>query len=160
MKTRRWLAFAPALLLASASFAQETLQVQLREATLRASASSLAQPVAVAKLGDSLTVEQRAGSWIRVRTAAGETGWVHESAVTRRRIQWRAGEETVAARASVGEVALATKGFSEQIEQEYRKTKKDADYSTVDRVERKAVPPERLIAFLREGGLKIPGGEP
>ena len=118
----------------------------------------LAPPVGAAKYGDAVTVEQRAGGWARVRTAAGLSGWLHESTLTKKRIQLQAGEQTVAGGASVQEVALAGKGFSEEVEKEYRKENKTADYAAVDRLEKRSVPPDRIAAFLREGGVVPPGG--
>jgi len=144
--------------IAAAVAAAETLNVQVREAPLRASASMLAPPVATAKYGDAVTVEQRTAGWARVKTAAGASGWVHESALTKKRIQLQAGEQTVAGGASVQEVALAGKGFSEEVEKEYRKENKTADYAWVDRLEKMAVSPDRIAAFLREGGVAAPGG--
>jgi len=143
----------------AAAAAAETLNVQVREATLRVSASTLARPVATVPYGETVTVEQRSGGWAQIKTAAGAVGWVHESALTKKRIRLQAGEETVARGASAQEVALAGKGFSEEIEKEYRKTNQNMDYSWVDRLERMAVAPNRLMDFLREGGLKAPGGE-
>jgi hypothetical protein len=144
--------------LAAAGAGAETLSIQVREATLRASPSALGAPVGAAKYTEPVTVEERRGGWVRVRTAAGATGWVHESAVTAKRLVLRAGDETVATGASVREVALAGKGFNEEIEQAFRKGSVRADYSWVDRMEALAMPTARIAAFLREGGVAPKGG--
>ncbi len=70
----------------------------------------------------------------------------------------RGGDETVAAGASTREVALAGKGFSEEVEREFRKTNAEADFQWVDRMERFVVDYSRVAAFLREGGVAPKGG--
>ncbi len=136
----------------------ERLNVQVREAVLRATPSALGAPVASAKYAEPVTVEERRPGWVRVRTAAGVSGWLHESAVTARRLALRGGDETVAAGASTREVALAGKGFSEEVEREFRKTNAQADFQWVDRMERFVVDYSRVAAFLREGGVAPKGG--
>ncbi len=157
MKRFAWI-WGMAALLTTVVVRAETLNVQVREVTLRASPSALGVPVGAAKYAEPVTVEERRPGWVRVRNAAGVSGWVHESAVTAKRIALRAGSETVAAGASAREVALAGKGFSEEIEREFRKANKDADYTWVDRMETFAVAPSRIAAFLREGGVVTKGG--
>ena len=145
-------------LLAAAAAGAEQLSVQVREVALRAAPSALAPVTATAKYADRVTVEERRGAWVRVREAGGGAGWVHESAVTRQRIVLRAGEETAAAGASAREVALAGKGFSEEIEQAYRKSNTGIDYAWVDRMEQMEVPAAQMAAFLRDGGVAPRGG--
>ncbi len=160
MRTMRFCAIflaiaAPAL----PARAAETLTVQVREAVLRASASMLAAPVNKVPYATPVAVEERAAGWARVTPPAGPAGWVHESALTRKKLQLAAGGETTAAGASTREVALAGKGFNEQIEKEMRKTNTAADFSWVDRMEKMQVSAARLSEFLREGGVLPPSGD-
>ena len=152
---RKWV--GSILLLAAVSARAETLNVQVRQAVLRAAPSMLAAPVGQIGYAEAVQVVERRPAWVRVRAGTGLTGWLHESAVTRRQLTVQAGAETVAAGAGAREVALAGKGFSEEIEQAYRK-EVSADYTWVDRMERWAMSPARLAAFLEEGGVRPQGG--
>jgi len=145
------------LLLVAATARAETLNVQVRQAVLRASPSMLAAPVGQIGYAETVRVEERRPGWVRVRATGGMTGWLHESAVTRRSLTLQAGAETVAAGASAREVALAGKGFSEEVERVYRQ-EASADYTWVDRMEQWALNPAQLAAFLDEGGVRPQGG--
>lgn len=137
--------------------AAEQLTVQVREAVLRASPSMLGEPVNRVPYATPVAVEERKAGWARVTPPAGAAGWVHESALTRKRLQLAAGDASVASGASTREVALAGKGFSEQIEKEFRKTASAADFTWVDRMGKMQVSAARLAEFLRKGGLTPPG---
>ena len=56
---------------------------------------------------------------------------------------------------SVGseEVALAGKGFSKEVEAEYKKQNQSVDYTWVDWMGQQTVSSERLVEFLKQGNL-------
>ena len=58
--------------------------------------------------GDRVTVNQTQAGWCEVATASGASGWIHESALTPKRVVLSSGAEDARAQ-SVGseEVALA-----------------------------------------------------
>ncbi len=147
------------LVAARGAFAAETLSVQVRSADVRTTPSFLATVAGALAYGQRVAVDERSGSWVRVRTEDGRlTGWVHNSALTRSVVTLRPGE-TPAQAASSGELALAGKGFNADVEKQFRAANRNVDFSWVDRMERQAVPPARLAAFLAEGGLAT-GGHP
>lgn len=76
---------------------------------------------------------------------------MHSSELTEKQLALKAGSN-VGQSASGSEVALAGKGFNEQVEQQY-KSEKHIDYTWVDRMEKIAYPPERLVQFLEAGEL-------
>jgi hypothetical protein len=79
---------------------------------------------------------------------------VHISALTEQRLtSLRAGQTSVDAGASADEVALASKGFTEQVEREWRQQHGDSGYPWVDRMEAFVVPPDQSVAFLDEGAV-------
>ncbi|MEW5818479.1 MAG: SH3 domain-containing protein, partial [Spirochaetota bacterium] len=85
-------------------------------------------------------------------------GWVHSSALTAKQIVLKAGDKDVQQSASSSEVALAGKGFNKEVEAEY-KEKNNIDYTWIDQMEKIVFPPDKLLAFLSEGGLKpVEGG--
>ena len=98
-------------------------------------------------------VNQTQAGWCEV-SLAGKTGWIHESALTPKKVVLASG--TADARVqSVGseEVALAGKGFSKEVEAEYKKQNKNVDYTWVDWMGQQTVSSERLVEFLKQGNL-------
>ncbi len=131
----------------------ETMSVQVRSGQVRATASYLGAVIAELPYGTAVQVETPSKPWIRVKLPDGRSGWMHESALIRGRLQLRGGE-TVQASASVNEVALAAKGFTQQVETEYRKQNPTLKFTWVDRMESYRVTPAEAQAFLRAGRLQ------
>jgi uncharacterized protein YgiM (DUF1202 family) len=98
-------------------------------------------------------------SWMKVRLASTRVeGWVHVSALAKDDKQVvKAGSTQVAMGASGSEVALAGKGFNEEVEGEYRKNK-TLNYTAVDDMEHYPIDPNRLSGFITQGGLTVEGG--
>jgi hypothetical protein len=65
----------------SASFFSNRVEVVRPAANIRESASTDARIVTTARNGDKLTVLDRQGEWLRVRTESGTTGCLHRSLV-------------------------------------------------------------------------------
>ena len=93
--------------------------------------------------------------WYPVTTADGKSGWLHESALSRKPIVMRAGTSDAATGVSSDEVALAGKGFNEQVEKKLR-TEGKLDYSWVDRMSAFTVGADQIRQFRTQGNL--PGG--
>lgn len=144
------------LIFAGLLWAAETLKVTVKTSKLRKSPKFYARSVATVKFGDSLQKLMEQGDWIQATTTAGITGWIHSSAVTKPKFSLTAGrraqEETTA-----DEVALAGKGFNEQVEREYRQ-QTNLDYTWVDRMAQITVSETEMERFLREGKLGEFGG--
>lgn len=144
------------LLLALTALAADQLSVQVRDAKLRARASYLGPATGNVAYGDQLTVLESRGPWRRLRADDGTTGWLHESALTTKKIKLAAGAEDAAIAADQDELALAGKGFSEEVEQAFKDENGDVDYTWVDRMANWTVTPEEAVAFLEAG--KVKGG--
>ena len=103
--------------------------------------------------GDQLTVKEVKGDWYRVEGAV--AGWIHKSSVT----EGKASLSTQAGGGSGGvnrnEVELAGRGFTPQVEQKYRQEHPDLDFSHVDAIEKIAVDPAALEAFVTAGGMGV-----
>ena len=56
--------------------------------------------------------------------------------------------------ASTDEVALAGKGFSQEVETAYKKQNRSLDYAWVDRMATFKVTDAEALRFLQEGGLE------
>lgn len=149
-------ALATLLLVAVAAVAAaETVTVVVKKTSIRRDRQFYAPTVAEADLGESFAVLAREKGWVRVGTAAGE-GWVHESAVTSRKVA-ASSQAPAGAKVDAQDVALAGKGFNPQVEKEYRKRNPQADFAGVDRMERLGAGEKALTAFVGEGNLQPRG---
>lgn len=156
---RKRLAFALLITLgaATALWAQTMMSVEVRETQVRSNPSFLGRVDAVLSYGDRVEVVEQAQGWARVRHA-NVTGWVHSSALTTKRIVMQTGDTAARREATGSEVALAGRGFNQEVEDRYR-AEQGLNYEMVDRLEGYAVDPARLAAFLEEGALRLPGGD-
>lgn len=133
--------------------ARDRMSVQVREGQLREQPTFLGRVIATVEYGDRVGVQETRGPWVRV-SARDHEGWIHESALTRKRIVLAAGDEDVGPAAARDEIALAGKGFSAEVEREYRVQHRELNFPQVDRMEREwDLPVDRIMRFLREGGL-------
>jgi uncharacterized protein YgiM (DUF1202 family) len=135
-------------------WAAPTMTVQVSSAQLRDSPGIKGKLTAEVRYGEKVEVVEKGKGWIRVRTSSKVLGWLQESALTEKNIVLTSGKQ-VKSGASSREVALAGKGFSEDIEREYRS---DADlekqFRWVDRMEGFVRPEMELQAFLSDGELQ------
>ncbi|MDA8126456.1 MAG: SH3 domain-containing protein [Deltaproteobacteria bacterium] len=132
---------------------QRGLSVQVREGQLRNAPSFLGKIVAKPSYGERVALLQEQGDWRKVTLSSGLQGWMHASALTAKTIVLRAGAANVPTSATGGEIALAGKGFSEEVEKQYKSLNRNLDYGWVDRMERVQISPEEMQTFLREGEL-------
>jgi uncharacterized protein YgiM (DUF1202 family) len=144
------------LVLSAATIAAEQpkkMSVNVREAQVRATPSYLGKVLGTLAYGDQVQVAEKQKGWVKVSAPAkGLSGWINESALTAKKVVLSSGSGTAGQDASSGEVALAGKGFNSQIEAENRQDN-TFDYVTVDRMEKIAVAPEAILAFLQQGDL-------
>ncbi len=155
MKTK-WIMVVTLFLGLAATVQAAKMNVQVREGQLRERPSFLGAVVATVEYAERVRVERAQGPWRHV-VSGDKEGWIHESALTRQRLEIAAGDEDVAGAATQEEMALAGKGFSADVEREYRAQHTDLDFSWVDRMEQMGVRAERLTEFLREGDVTPEG---
>lgn len=142
------------LLVVFTGFAEppKTMSVQVREGELRRAPSFLAEILAKPPYGDRVEIIQDKGPWKKV-VNRGVQGWMHISALTTKSIVLRAGATNVQTSATGSEIALAGKGFSEEVEKQYKNLNRNLDYAWVDRMEKFKVSPEQMQAFLKQGNV-------
>ena len=130
------------------------LSVQIREGQLRAAPSFLSQIREIVPYTERVKVLAEQGDWMQVQPLASETkGWMHQSALTRKKLALAAGEREAAQTVTTSEQALAGKGFNPQVEAEFRSRNAEAAFQWVDKMEQRKVLPGAIQTFLREGGL-------
>ena len=100
--------------------AAETVSVIVKKTSIREASQFFATTVTVAEYNDELTVLATEEDWIKVEKN-GMKGWVHLSAVSSVAAVAPSATDEVAADYSAEEIALAGKGFSGQVEEQYRR---------------------------------------
>lgn len=131
-----------------------TMHVQVREGELRARPSFLGAVVTTVQYGDTVEILATHGVWKQVRRESTE-GWMHESALTQRRIDWQAGDRELTGATTQDEMALAGRGFNAQVEQQFRTEHSRIDFSWVDRMAKLRKSPQEILEFLTVGGLNV-----
>jgi hypothetical protein len=102
--------------------------------------------------GTQVQTGQLQKGWYPVTMPDGKTGWLHESALSTKLIAMQAGTSDAATGVSSDEVALAGKGFNEQVEAKLKADGK-LDYTWVDRMAAFAVSADQINEFRAQGDL-------
>jgi len=126
-----------------------TLYVAIKTVTLKSSTGFFAGNRGTLNYGDRVTVLQVSGRFVEVRSATNSSisGWTPSANLSTRQIV--SGNTSTA---SAREVALAGKGFNQEVENAYR-AEGNLNYADVDTVERITVSETDLRQFLTEGRL-------
>jgi uncharacterized protein YgiM (DUF1202 family) len=142
------------VLVAGAAFAQvskgSTAYVTAKTVQVKSSTGFFAGSRGNLTYGAQVTVLQLNGKWAEIRSAGSPsvTGWIASANLTTKRIS----ASGSGSRASAGEIALAGKGFNEEVENAY-KAKGDLNYADVDKTEAIKVSQDELYKFVTEGRL-------
>jgi uncharacterized protein YgiM (DUF1202 family) len=128
-----------------------TLYVATKTVELKASTGVFARTNATLNYGDRVTVLSVDGKWVEVRSVSSPslTGWTASANMTAKQVV--AGSTTTA---TAWEVALAGKGFNQEVEDSFR-AQQNLNYADVDRVEAITVDLNVLRRFLEEGRLSL-----
>lgn len=153
---RRALPLLLPLLAVVAWAAAEMMSVQVRSGQLRDKPSFLGKVQTTVAYGDRLSVVESQGGWSRVEGKMG-SGWIHSSALSPKKFVLKAGEADAATGAFGEELALAGKGFNDEVEAEFRSLHPEVDFAWVVRMEKMKISPEQAADFLKAGGV-IPAG--
>ena len=130
--------------------AGDTNYINVSSAELKASSGFFASVTATVQYADEVKVLAVDGEWAQVRTTVGnKTGWIKKASLTSKRIAAKG----TAADASAKEIALAGKGFSADVESEYKKGGGKVNYDAVDEMEKTVISSRDLLAFINEGRL-------
>lgn len=132
------------------------MSVQVQTGQLRSSPSFLGGIVGeVAYARQVQVLEERAG-WARVAVPGTSlSGWMHGSALSSKRIVLQAGAEDVERAATTGEIALAGKGFNEEVEREFRSRNPNLDFRRIDQMQASSPTMAQVRRFAQEGQLRL-----
>lgn len=136
----------------------DTLVVKVRSTNLRDQPVFYASALAVLKAGDSVEKLAAKEGWYKVRTKTGQEGWLHSSSVQEKKFSLLALGKSAKTEATADEVALAGKGFNQQVEDKFKANNSQISFVWVDRMLKVKVTPTQLKEFLEEGKLGEFGG--
>lgn len=143
----------------TAAAAYNLMSIQVKKGQLRTTPSFLGKIVAELNYAERVSVLEKKEAWIKVRASAKNfEGWLHASALTSKKIILKPGAADVAQAASSGELALAGKGFSEQVEGEFKTRNPQLDYTWINQMEQIVVSQAQIEQFLKDGKLSPKGG--
>jgi hypothetical protein len=148
---------AAAGLVVSAAHAAEPGQlvtVRVLRAKVLESPSYIAPQAGMVSRGDKLTFQESRGLWYRVEGTV--SGWIHRSNVVDQDVTLST-TPGGGVGASSDEIELAGRGFTPQVEEEYRRGNPELDFAHVDAIEDTDVVQNELASFASEGELR---GEP
>ncbi len=129
------------------------MSVTVKKAQIRTSPSFLGKIVYVLEYADRVEVFDERAGWFFIGTdSSSDRGWIHSSALSKKKIKLTAGSKNVGSNASNNEVALAGKGFNKQVEAKYR-SQNDMDYTWIDKMEEYTFDPEEVLKFLTDDGI-------
>lgn len=154
----RFAALALSALTAGSAALAAPMSVQVKDAQVRAKPSFLGAVTGSLAYGDRVEAGAKQGDWYPVTTADGKQGWLHNSALSQKRIVMQAGNGGANAGATGEEVALAGKGFNADVEKQYRSQNQSLNFAAVDRLEAVRVAPRVMQEFVQKGELKAAGG--
>jgi len=126
-----------------------TMYVGVKNLQLKSGTGFFASNRGQVNYGDRVTVVQINGRFMEVRTASNITGWTPTANLSAKQVS-----SGTSSTATAREVALAGKGFNQDVENSY-KTQKNLNYADVDRVEAVSVNENDLRRFLEEGRLSM-----
>jgi len=127
-----------------------TLYLSVKNIALKASTDFFASTSGTLNLGDRVTVLQVNGKFVEVQSAANSSlkGWTASSNFSARQVV-----SGTSSTATAREVALAGKGFNQEVEQSYKNQQRNLNYSDVDRTEAVKFNDDELRKFIEDGRL-------
>jgi len=134
--------------------AAETVSVIVKKTSIREASQFFATTITVAEYNDRLNVLATEEDWIKVEKN-GTEGWVHLSAVSSVTAIAPSATDEVASDYSADEIALAGKGFSGQVEEQYRIDNPELNFVAVDEMEKSSASQQEVVAFQQAGMLSI-----
>ncbi len=127
--------------------------VQVRESSVRVKPVFYSAAVSGVRYGDLISVISEDNGWAQVQVK-GKAGFLPLAAVTTTRVVL-SGKGAAKILADESDVVLAGKGFSKEIEEQYRRSAVAARFDLVDKVERQCrVTSREVEVFVGAGGLQ------
>jgi hypothetical protein len=150
---------ATATVAVSAPHKGDTITVRKFSAEVMAEPKFFGKKVKTVERGEFLTFVEAKGDWYQVDAGGGATGWIHKSGVEDKKVTLSSKDKVGGSGASRDEVELAGRGFTPEVEAEYKTRNPTLDFTHVDAIEKYSVPSDQVAEFIAKGKLNLPGGE-
>jgi len=126
-----------------------TMYVATKTIDLKSSTGMLASTVATLNYGDEVTVKQVNGKFVEITSASNPSlvGWAATSNLSTKKVVTGTASTTTAK-----EVALAGKGFNQDVENSYS-SQGQVNFDDVDKIESISTDENALMRFIEEGHL-------
>jgi len=157
------LAAAGMSLAASSAQADDHKQmtVQVKQGVVRQSPAALGKVEYTLDYGQRVNVLEKSGeSWVKIQAVddANKTGWMRAGELTPRKLKLQTSQAGLSAPAgaTASEIAMAGKGFNQQVEGDYRKVNNTRGYEILEQIDAKPqfnVDPASVPAFQQAGGV-------
>lgn len=133
----------------------ETLYLGVQSAPIRSTPSPFGKTLGTMSHGTAVTILQKQEGWYMVQTPAGLQGWANQSQFQKDKVVLTAGQSTAQTGASAKEQGAAAKGFTPQVEAQYKDKNPDLTvaYGKIDRMEKLRASETEVVQFLKEGGI-------
>jgi SH3-like domain-containing protein len=143
------LSLAATGVLCAQSLVGKTMYVTAKTIEVKSSTAFFADTLGTLSYGAPVSILQEYGKWLQIKSSELPelSGWVSATSLTSKRII--SGSSTSA---SANELALAGKGFNQEVENAYRQNGA-LNYEAVDAMEAMSIPNRQLFSFLQEGRL-------
>jgi len=139
--------------LCAVAWAVEELIVVERDAAIRKDKRNYSPRLATVAEGEKVALVEKDEPWIRVQYK-GVEGWMNESCVTDNPDVVLSGQ-AVKSGVRATEQSAAKRGFTPEVEKEYRKDHPGLDgaFKLLDEIQKKKFPEESVVKFLEVGKL-------
>ena len=136
---------------------EKSMTIQVRQGQLRSAPSYLSRITENLEYASRVTILEEKGTWLRVKPAeSAKEGWMHSSALTKKKLKLSAGEANATTTVSSEEQALAGRGFNSDVEAEFKENNAEIDFTWVNKMEKIKIKTPTLIKFLKKGDIKAP----
>jgi hypothetical protein len=125
------------------------MYVTAKTIEVKSSTAFFADTLGTLPYGAPVSILQEYGRWALIKSSEppGLSGWVAAASLTSKRIIVSSSTS-----ASANEIALAGKGFNQEVENAYRQNG-TLNYDAIDALEAIRIPSRQLFSFLQEGRL-------
>lgn len=128
-------------------FSAEKRYVNCKQLDLRATNTNFGKKTGTVSYGEELTVLSENNNWLELQSEKGVKGWAQETNLSKRKIS------SSSFSVKKDEIALAGKGFGEELEAAYKKKAINANYYQMNATEKLKVADVELKKFLVDGKL-------
>jgi hypothetical protein len=135
--------------LGAQSLVGRTMYITAKTIEIKSSTAFFADTLGTLAYGAPVSVLQEYGKWALIRSSEQPelSGWIAATSLTTKRIIVNSSTS-----ASANEIALAGKGFNQEVENVYRQNG-TLNYEAIDDMEAIRIPNRQLFSFLQEGRL-------